>query len=150
MNAMHVLIVDEDVSFVRDAMAALKPIAVVQSLIPGEHMREAVSQHHPDVVVLGLLLTTVDSFALLDDLARPDPGSLSPVVLCMTAGRGARTYLPGPYTWPIGTVNREATPEQLRAAVRRAVAVRSAMLAEMDPCRYAGAPAPALGLPARQ
>ncbi|HVB66019.1 MAG TPA: response regulator [Nitrolancea sp.] len=128
MTGARVLVVDDDVTFIRRATVSLGSLAVIECIASGEDLLRYVRYWLPDVVVLSLLLDDRDGFQLLEELLSLDI-STPPYVLCAISGPAAATRV-SPYAeWPVGTISRTAQLHQLRDAVQTAIESREELIA---------------------
>ncbi len=119
----RVLVVDDDVSFIRRATISLAPVADVASVTSSEELLGQVYQWLPDIVLLNMLLDDRDGFVLLEELLQLDLDH--PLfVFCTTSGPSSITRQPSCANWPVGTLPRTARLEHLRDTVARALAAR--------------------------
>ncbi len=123
-SGARVLVVDDDVSFIRRATVSLGAVADVESVTSGEDLLGSVYRWLPDVVVLNMLLDDRDGFVLLEQLLELDLEH-PPFVLCTTSGPSSRTRLLNSPGWPVGTISRTERLEQLRITVESAIAARA-------------------------
>jgi CheY-like chemotaxis protein len=127
MTGARVLVVDDDVKFVRRATVSLGSLADIESIASGEDLLRYVRRWLPDVVVLSLLLDDRDGFQLLEELLSLDI-SPPPYVLCTTSGPASATRVSPSAEWPVGTISRTAQLHQLRDAVRSALESREELI----------------------
>lgn len=120
MALARVLVVDDDWRFIHQMHLALKRCADLRVARDEAAALTALHDWAPDLVVLDLLLQDTDGFALLDRFTSPALGH-RPVVLCATDGIGAGTRLAPCMDWPVGTLDRAASPIELRATILRAM-----------------------------
>lgn len=123
MPEARVLVVDDDVSFIRRAMVSLGDLASVESVASGAELLRCVYRWLPDVVLLNMLLGDRDGFLLLEELLELNLEH-PPFVFCTTSGPSSVTRLPGSSSWPVGTISRSARLEQLRNTIELALASR--------------------------
>ncbi len=78
---------------------------VVHSIREGAQLQTALTEFHPQIIILDVLLPDVDGWQLLIDLQNPMQGRWIPVVVCTALAQkelayslGARAYLPKPVT----------------------------------------------------
>lgn len=131
MTVARVLVVDDDMTFVRRVTVSLGSLADIDSLSSGDDLLGHVQVWRPDVIVLNLLLDDRDGFQLLEELLALGL-SPAPYVLCSTSGPAAKTRL-FPYAkWPVGTISRCTKLQQIRETVQTVLESRSELLAAVS------------------
>ncbi len=128
----RVLVVDDDVSFIRRATVSLAPFADVESVASSEDLLLQVYQWLPDIVLLNMLLDDRDGFAVLEELLQLDLDH-PPFVFCTTSGPASMTRQPTGADWPVGTIPRTVRLEQLRDTVESALAARGDLADRVEP-----------------
>jgi CheY-like chemotaxis protein len=123
MPGTRVLVVDDDVSFIRRATVSLGTVADVEFLHSGDDLLRCVYHWLPDIVLLNMLLDDRDGFLMLEELLELDLDH-PPFVLCTTSGPLSATRLSDCPDWPVGTIPRTARLEQLRDTVESVLAGR--------------------------
>lgn len=126
MAGTRILVIDDDWAFIQHAQCALAEVGEVRAVTCGLDGLSTVERWDPDVVMLDLLLSDVDGFALLDRLTAGDPHH-RPAVLCLIAGHGAGMRPARAADWPVGTLVRTAPADQIRSAVRHAAQARQGL-----------------------
>lgn len=124
----RVLVVDDDLGFVRQATKSLKSLADTRVVTSGAEVLSSVLRWQPDVVVLDMLLDDTDSFALLEDLVCRNPAD-TPFVLCTINVCSSGVRLFNAAGWPVGVLPRCASSEQMRTTVQRAISARHVPIA---------------------
>ena len=120
----NVLIVDDE----RDTNEILASLVQARGFEPiqlysGESVPEAVAEHKPDLILLDLMLPDVDGFAICERLKRDRATNLIPVIL-VTALNDAHHRLSGVRVGANGYLTKPFTPDQLFAAIDKALAWR--------------------------
>jgi CheY-like chemotaxis protein len=128
MTGARVLVVDDDVTFIRRATVSLGSLADIESIASGDDLLRYVRGWAPDIIVLNLLLDDRDGFQLLEELLSLDL-TPPPFVLCTTSGPASATRVSPCAGWPVGTISRTAQLHQLRDAVQTALESREELIA---------------------
>ncbi len=131
MTVARVLVVDDDMTFVRRVTVSLGSLAEVENLSTGDDLLGFVQLWRPEVIVLNLLLDDRDGFQLLDELLSIKL-SPAPYVLCSTSGPAAMTRVCPCDKWPVGTISRGTKLHQIRETVQAVLESRSELLAAVS------------------
>jgi CheY-like chemotaxis protein len=131
MTVARVLVVDDDMTFIRRVTVSLGSLADIESLSSGEDLLGYVQVWRPDVIVLNLLLDDRDGFQLLEELLGLNLLP-APYVLCSTSGPAAKTRVCPCDTWPVGTISRGTQLQQIRETVQAVLESRSELLAAVS------------------
>lgn len=131
MTVARVLVVDDDMTFIRRVTVSLGSLADIQSLSTGDDLLGFVHVWQPEVIVLNLLLDDRDGFQLLEELLSLNL-SPAPYVLCSTSGPAAITRVCPCAKWPVGTISRGTKLQQIRETVQAVLESRSELLAAVS------------------
>ncbi|MET7132634.1 response regulator transcription factor [Cellulosimicrobium sp. MI9406] len=118
---IKVLVVDDDPMVRRLLRTILRPddIEVVAEAADGDEVVPAVQAHHPDVVLMDLRMPRVDGVAATRSLRTlADP----PGVIAMTSFDTEAVILDAVYAGASGFLAKDASPEEIVAAVRAVAA----------------------------
>jgi CheY-like chemotaxis protein len=115
----RVLLADDDPVFVGRASQALGPLATLRLVNTGIAALATVPRWKPDVILFDLLMTDLDGFTFIEEIART-PLERHPFVLCTSDGRGAGTRIRPLPDWRVGTLLRSSSIDQLQIAVLQA------------------------------
>lgn len=117
-----VLIVDDerDTNDILASLVRARDFEPVQ-LYSGSQVWPAVKEHHPDVILLDLMLPDVDGFAICDRLKRSRETNLIPIVM-VTALQDAHHRAAGVRVGANGYLIKPFTPDQLYEAIEQAIA----------------------------
>jgi DNA-binding response OmpR family regulator len=120
----NVLIVDDerDTNDILASLVQARGFEPIQ-LFSGESVHDAVLEHKPDLILLDLMLPDVDGFAICERLKRNRETNLIPVIL-VTALNDAHHRLSGVRVGANGYLTKPFTPDQLFAAIDKAMAWR--------------------------
>ncbi len=114
------LVIAEDHQIVREGLRlflnAQPDMEVVAEAANGREALEAVKQHHPEVLLLDLLMPEMDGLAVLRALARESPETK---VLVLTSASDDRLVLPAVRAGAAGYVLKTISSAELAEAVRK-------------------------------
>jgi CheY-like chemotaxis protein len=131
MTVARVLMVDDDMTFIRRVTVSLGSLAEIESLSSADDLLGFVQIWRPEVIVLNLLLDDADGFQLLEELLSLNL-SPAPYVLCSTSGPAAKTRVCPCAKWPVGTISRGTKLQQIRETVQAVLESRSDLLAAVS------------------
>jgi len=131
MTVARVLMVDDDMTFIRRVTVSLGSLAEIESLSSGDDLLGFVQVWQPEVIVLNLLLDDRDGFQLLEELLSLNL-SPAPYVLCSTSGPAATTRVCPCAKWAVGTISRGTKLQQIRETVQAVLESRSNVLAAVS------------------
>lgn len=120
MGPARVLLVDDDLLFIRRMQRALDGEIDLQVATTSRDALTRAAAWTPDVVVIDPLLNDADSFGLLDRLRESWSGA-GVGVICLSRGAGALTRYQAANEGFFGTVMRESGTDGVRHALRFAL-----------------------------
>jgi CheY-like chemotaxis protein len=115
----RVLLADDDPAFVGRASQALEPLVTLHTVGSGSAALATVPLWKPDVILFDLLMTDLDGFSFIEEIART-PLEWHPFILCTSDGLGAGTRVRPLQNWRVGTLLRSSSIDQLQVAVLQA------------------------------
>jgi CheY-like chemotaxis protein len=116
MPMARVLVVDDDLGFIRSIATTLQDVAEVRIATSGLDALRSVQRWLPDIVVLDVLLEDTDGFWLLERLVDREDAP-QPFVLCAVSGNLTRLRTSRASGWPVGVISRSAPAAEWRWAV---------------------------------
>lgn len=106
VSNIPILLIDDNPDFFHlFRRYTLRTRYILHNIREGSHLRNALAEFHPQIIILDVLLPDVDGWQLLIDLQNPLLGQSIPVIVCTALSQkdlafslGARAYLPKPVT----------------------------------------------------
>ena len=130
-GAKTILVVDDDVELSDGLRAVLERqgYRVIQAR-DGQHGKQMVYQHHPDLVILDMMMPRMGGYPVLEHFrGKPD----DPPIIMITANEGSRHKAYAEYLGVVDYIRKPFAMERLLDAVNRGLQGKAAPAEEKKP-----------------
>src|ERR1700726_4408404 len=91
LDGKRILLVDDDPDILTSMLAAFEPTgAVIDTANNGNKAVELADKHHPDLIILAVMLPGGTGFLVLEKVKARKPKNSKPFVIMITGNQGAR------------------------------------------------------------